>query len=138
MIDASGTITALDGDYAIVVMDESGCGHCHEPGGCGGSTLVNALCSEPRTFRVLNPGKAALGSRITVTIAEGSVRRGALLAYGFPLLGLFLGASGGSALAGEAGAIIGSLCGLLCAWLGLRYAQRRRALDPRAQPSIRY
>ena len=138
MIDASGTITALDGDYAIIRMDEAGCGRCHEPGGCGGNPLGKVFCSVPRTFRVLNPGNSAIGSRVTVVIAEGSVRRSAILAYGLPLLALFFGAISGSTLAGEAGAIIGSLCGLFCAWLSLRYAQRRGVLDPRSQPYIRY
>ncbi len=138
MIDASGTITALDGDYAIVRMDEAGCGRCHEPGGCGGNPLSQVFCSVPRTFRLLNPGNSAIGSRVTVVIAEGSVRRSAMLAYGLPLLALFLGAISGSALAAEAGAIIGSLCGLLCAWFVLRYVQRRGPLDARSQPYIRY
>ncbi len=138
MIDASGTITALDGNYAIIRMDEAGCGRCHEPGGCGGNPLSQVFCNVPRTFRVLNPGNSAVGSRVTVVIAEGSVRRSATLAYGLPLLALFLGAVGGSALAGETGAIIGSLGGLLCAWLALRYAQRSGALDQRSQPYIRY
>jgi sigma-E factor negative regulatory protein RseC len=138
MIDASGTITALDGDYAIIRMDEAGCGRCHEPGGCGGNPLGKVFCSVPRTFRVLNPGNSAVGSRVTVVIAEGSVRRSVILAYGLPLLALFLGAISGSTVAGEAGAIIGSLCGLLGAWLALRYAQRHGALDPRSQPFIRY
>jgi sigma-E factor negative regulatory protein RseC len=138
MIDAAGTITGRDGDYAIIRMDEAGCGRCNEPGGCGGNPLGKVFCSVPRTFRVLNPGNSAIGSRVTVVIAEGSVRRSAILAYGIPLLALFLGAIGGSALAGEAGAIIGSVGGLLCAWLALRTAQRRGAPDPRSQPYLRY
>lgn len=138
MIDASGTIIAIDGDHAIIRMDEAGCGRCQEPGGCGGNPLSQVFCRAPRTFRVRNPGNSAVGSRVTVVIAEGSVRRSAMLAYGVPLLALFFGASCGSAVAGEAGAIIGSLCGLSCAWLALRYAQRRGALDPRSQPYIRY
>jgi positive regulator of sigma E activity len=100
--------------------------------------LGKVFCSVPRTFRVLNPGNSAVGSRVTVVIAEGSVRRSVILAYGLPLLALFLGAISGSTVAGEAGAIIGSLCGLLGAWLALRYAQRHGALDPRSQPFIRY
>ena len=138
MIDALGTITGIDGDYAIIQMDDSGCGRCNEPGGCGGNLLGKVFCGVPRTFRVLNPGNSAIGSRVAVVIAEGSIRRSAILAYVIPLLALFLGAISGSALAGEAGAIIGSLLGLLGAWLALRAAQRRGALSPRSQLYLRH
>jgi sigma-E factor negative regulatory protein RseC len=119
-------------------MDESGCGRCHEPGGCGGIILGRFLCSVPRSFRVLNTGNSAIGTRVTVVVAAGSIRRGALLVYGLPLLALLAGAIGGSILAGELGAMIGAACGLFCAWLLLRYAQRRGRPDRRAQPHIRY
>ena len=138
MIDAPGTITALDGDYAIVRMDETGCGRCHEEGGCGGNNIGKMLCSTPRTFRVLNPGHAAIGDQVTIVIAEGVVRRSAALAYGLPLLALIFGALVGSMLAGEIGAIVGSLAGLLCSWLALHFAQLYVRPDQRDQPYIRY
>ena len=138
MIDAPGTIAALDGEYAIVHMDETGCGRCPEEGGCGGNNLGKMLCSAPRTFRVLNPKHSSVGDRVVITIAEGAVRRSATLAYGLPLLALFLGAFGGLAMAGEAGAIIGAISGLLVAWLGLRYAHRSVTPDRRSEPYIRY
>lgn len=138
MIDALGTITALDGKYALVLMDESGCGRCHEQGGCGGNNLGKMFCSTPRTFRVLNPRNSVIGERVTIAIAEGVVRRSATLVYGLPLLALFVGALAGSALAGETGAIVGSTIGLLFSWLMLRYAQQRMVPDHRSQPFIRY
>lgn len=138
MIDASGAITAIDGEYALVVMDETGCGRCHEEGGCGGNNLGKMFCSTPRSFRVLNPGNARVGDRVNVVIGEGAVRRSALLAYVVPLLALFAGALGGSALADEPGAIAGAISGVLLAWLILRHAQGRRTADPRFAPHIRY
>lgn len=138
MIDAPGTIISLDGEYALVNIDETGCGRCHEEGGCGGNNIGKMFCGAPRTFRVLNPGHSAIGDRVTVVIAEGAVRRSAVLAYGLPLVALFSGALLGSVLAGETGAIVGSISGLSCAWLGLRYAQLRGSPDRRTQPYIRY
>jgi len=138
MTDAPGNITALDGEYAIVRMDETGCGRCHEEGGCGGNNLGKMLCSAPRTFRVLNPKRANVGDRVVISIAEGAVRHSAILVYGLPLLALFLGAFGGFALAGEVGAILGATSGLILAWLGLRYAHRSASSDQRFQPYIRY
>ena len=138
MIDAAGTITALDGAYAIVRMDEAGCGRCHEEGGCGGNNLGKMLCASPRRFQVLNPGNSAVGDRVTIVVAEGAVRRSALLVYVLPLLALLVGALGGSALAGEIGAIVGAVGGLLGAWLILRYVQAHGSPDRHSRPYIRY
>lgn len=138
MIDALGTIISLDGEYALISMDETGCGRCHEEGGCGGNNIGKMFCSAPRTFRVLNPGHSAIGDRVTVVVSEGVVRRSAATAYGLPLFALFAGALIGSALAGEIGSIIGAISGLSFAWVGLRYAQFRGSPDKRTQPYIRY
>ena len=43
MIDVTGTIVELDGDYAIIRMDETGCGRCHEEGGCGGGLVAHRI-----------------------------------------------------------------------------------------------
>lgn len=139
MIDAPARITEIDGDYAVVLMDETGCGRCHEEGGCGGQNIGKMFCHQPRSFRVLNPGLARIGERVKISIAEDAVRRGAMLAYVWPLLALFGGALGGSALAGEAGAIGGAVAGVFCAWLMLRQQTRSRgAAQQRGEPFIRY
>lgn len=137
MIDAQGTIISRDGDYAVVRMDEAGCGRCNEPGGCGGQNIGKMFCSTPRTFRVRNPGQAAVGDSVRVAIAEGAVRRTAVLAYGLPLLALFVCALGGKFLAGEPGAMLGAFAGLLGGWLLFRRNQSRSARDERFQPFIR-
>ena len=137
MTDAWGTVTAVDGQYAYLRMDESGCGRCRQQGGCGGNHLGPLWCGSPRTFRVLNPDHCDVGARVQVTVAEGSLSRSVLYAYTSPLLALFAGALSGSACGGEAGAIGGAMGGLLVGWLGLRRAQRQSQHDPRLQISIR-
>lgn len=137
MTDAWGTVTAVDGQYAYLRMDESGCGRCRQPGGCGGNHLGPLWCGSPRTFRVLNPDHCDVGARVQVTVAEGSLSRSVLYAYTSPLLALFAGALSGSACGSEAGAIGGAMGGLLVGWLGLRRAQRQSQHDPRLQISIR-
>ena len=137
MIDAQGTVTELDGGYAVVRMDEAGCGRCHEKGGCGGANIGTMLCTTPRTFRVLNPDQAAVGDQVQVVIAAGVLRRSAAYAYGLPLLALFGGALLGSALAGEPGAIIGAVSGLIASALVLRYFLRRYRQDKRFDAFIR-
>jgi sigma-E factor negative regulatory protein RseC len=119
-------------------MDETGCGRCHEEGGCGGNNIGKMFCTTPRTFRVLNPGHSDIGDHVNIVITEGVVRRSAVLAYGLPLLALILGALAGSKLAGEIGAIVGSFSALLCSWLALHFAQLKVRPDQRTQPYIRY
>ena len=137
MIDVTGTIVELDGEYAIIRMDETGCGRCHEEGGCGGNNLGKMLCSSPQTFRVFNPARSPVGAHVTISIAEGAVWRTAMLAYGLPLASLFLGAFSGLMIAGDVGAIAGSLIGLFGAWVAVRYTLRRRRFDPQSQPFIK-
>ena len=137
MIDAQGIVTAVDGEYVIVRMDESGCGRCHEAGGCGGHNLGKMFCSTPHTFRGQNPGKLAIGDRVNVTIADGAIRRSVTYAYAVPLLALLVGAIGGDALAGELGAMIGAFACLFIAWRVLHRTQRRNAGNPVFQPFIR-
>lgn len=137
MIDVPGKIFALDGDYAIVRVQESGCGRCHETGGCGGTNIATLSCHAPRSFRVLNPGNLAIGDSASIVIDEGAVRRSATLAYGLPLVLLFIGALGGSAVAGETGAIVGSVSGLFFSWLAMRFALLRGMADQRSHPYIR-
>lgn len=138
-IEATGTVAQVDGDYAVVTMDQTGCGRCHEDGGCGGNNLGNLLCRTPRSVRVANPGHARVGDRVHIAVADGALRRGAMLAYGVPLLALLAGALAGSTAGGESGAIVGALGGLSAAWLVLRLRTRHGKLtDPQAHPFIRY
>ena len=98
MSEVWGTVTAVDGEHANVHIDDSGCGRCHEPGGCGGQNLGTLLCPAPSTFRVLNPEHCGVGRRVRVRIGDGAVGRSALHAYALPVLALLAGAMAGSAV----------------------------------------
>ena len=135
--EAQGTIVDLDGDYALVRVDEGGCGRCHEAGGCGGQRLEKMFCKTTPIYRVRNPGGARIGERVTVAIEAGVVSRSAIQVYGFPLLALFAGAFGGLAVAGEPGAIAGFGLGLLAGWLVLRLRRPANASDMASQPYIK-
>ena len=136
MADAKGIVTSVDGDFALVRMDDAGCGRCHEPGGCGGVNIGKMLCSTPPVFRVLNPGGSAVGRQVSVTIPDSAVSKGALLAYGLPLLLLLIGAFVGLGIAGDFGAIIGAICGLAASLPLLRYAQLKNVTSRHFQPYI--
>jgi sigma-E factor negative regulatory protein RseC len=136
MSETKGTITAIDGDYALVHADEEGCGRCHEKGGCGGANVGRMFCSAPRTWRVLNPRGAIVGERVSIAIGEGAVSASAMLIYVVPLLLLIVGALLGSTLAGELGGIAGAVAGLFVAWRWVVHRQKQRHCDPRFHPHI--
>jgi sigma-E factor negative regulatory protein RseC len=118
-----------DGAYALVRIEDEGCGRCHEPGGCGGSALTRAFCSSGRIYRAQNPGGAEPGDEVVVEIPDRALRHSIVAGYLFPLLCLFLGATLGMKLAGEAGSMSGALGGLLVAW-GLQRIRRARDFFP--------
>ena len=118
MIETTATIVSKHDGFSLVQLDESGCGRCNEPGGCGGQVnLSRIFCSPRKSFRVIDSGAAAAGDRVTIVIPEGRIFRSALLAYIVPLAGLFLGAAAGFFIGQETGAIVGAVSGLIAAWV---------------------
>lgn len=129
-------VRSLEGELAIVEVEQGGCGRCHEKGGCGGQHLTQAFCSSPRTYRVGNPGSARVGDLITIGIPASALRYSANLAYGIPIVGIFAGAAAGMAFYGDTGSMLGGLAGLVLAWLLIRYKSRTGLLNPEYQPKI--
>ncbi|GHU32918.1 hypothetical protein AGMMS50256_23860 [Betaproteobacteria bacterium] len=135
MTEVRGTVSALDGDHALVRITGEGCGRCHEPGGCGGGHLTQAFCSSPKIYRVLNSREAKPGEEVVVIIRDRTLFRSAIAGYGLPLFGLFLGAVLGLEF-GEVGSMIGAGCGLLMAFC----VQKRKQdifLGPDSEPRIK-
>ena len=129
-------IRALDGDEAIVEVEQGGCGRCHEEGGCGGQQLTQMFCSSPRTYRVSNAIGAEIGDHVTVAIAAGSVRRTANLAYGVPLLASILGAVVGMQIGGDIWAMTGAFLALLLAVGYVRFRSRESSGNFAERPHI--
>lgn len=94
----------------IEVRPQSGCGRCHEPGGCGGG-LINGD-GKPE-LRLPNTIRADQEDIVLVGVEDGSVLKGALSVYGIPGALMLTGAALGTALgASDAVAGIGALLGL--------------------------
>ncbi|WP_428828050.1 SoxR reducing system RseC family protein [Azonexus sp. IMCC34842] len=117
-------VRSVDGDQALVEVEQGGCGRCHEKGGCGGQHLTQMFCSGPKTYRVDNLVAASVGERVTVAIAAGSVRRTANLAYGVPLLSMLVGAALGTQIGGDLGAVLGAGGGLVLSVIYVRFRSR--------------
>ncbi len=117
-------VRELDADGALVEVEQVGCGRCHEQGGCGGQSLTQMFCSEPKKYRVVNDIGAGVGDCVVVAIAAGSVRKSANLGYVLPLTATIAGAALGMQLDEDAGAMLGAASGLLFSFL---YIGRRTA-----------
>jgi len=84
---------------------------------------------------VLNDGVAKPGDRVTLSLDESVILRGALLAYLLPLGGLLVGAVCGQVAGAESGAVAGAGLGFLLAWAGARLLAPRIFAD--LQPAAR-
>lgn len=131
-----GVVRALDGLVAVVEIEHGGCGRCHEKGGCGGQQLTQMFCAGPKTYRVDNHLGAAVGERVSIAIADGSVRRTANLAYGVPLTAAIAGAVLGAPLGGDVGAMLGAAIGLLLSFFYIRFRAQGGAGQDAERPHI--
>jgi sigma-E factor negative regulatory protein RseC len=129
-------VRLVDAGEALVEVAQGGCGRCHEKGGCGGQQLTQMFCSGPRQYRVDNAIGAAVGDRVTVAVAPGSLRQSANLAYGLPVLALVLGAVAGGAVAGDGGAMLGGIIGIVAAFVLIARKSARSAGNPASRPHI--
>jgi len=129
-------VRALDGNEALVEVEQGGCGRCHEKGGCGGQQLTQMFCSGAKTYRAINDIDAAIGDRVNVAIAAGSVRRTANLAYGVPLTAAIAGALLGMFWGGDPGAMLGAGVGLVAAVFYVRFRANRGAGNIAGRPHL--
>ena len=140
MIETQGVVTAIEGDFALVEVKNSGCGRCHETGGCGGNSTSQLFCSAPRRFRVINQVGAQLGETVAITVADGAITRSVTILYLLPLSLLILGAILGGVVAGEGQrdrfALVGTLIGGAAAWWLVARLLQRSAQRTDFQPKI--
>lgn len=117
MTEVEGMVKGVEGRWAQVeVVRSSGCGRCHEPGGCGGGEHV---CRQ--VYRLDNEIGAKAGDEVWVSLEQGSVLKAALFAYGVPGGCMFLGAVLALlALGGDLAAFGGALAGLIFGYVVLR------------------
>lgn len=93
-----GLVTKITTEGLTEVLTErhSACGGCQTTHGC-----TTCLSSSKVKARVNNPVGARPGDVVEIHMESRAVWQGALILYGFPLMGLILGAITGAAIGGE-------------------------------------
>ena len=129
MLEQNAEVVRSEPGLAWVRAQASdGCGSCGN-GGCGSRQLAEFFSVRPRVFRVRDPLGTSPGDLVLVGVPEGSIWRGALSAYGLPLLLLFLGAALGQWLGENFVAHSMSVAGTLVFGLGGFFWLRARTHD---------
>lgn len=117
--------TASDGIW-VQAVEPSGCGTCAGQG-CSSRRIAELFQRKPRLFLVDCDLALSPGDRAVVGIANGSVLKSALRAYGQPLALMLVGALLSQAFeVGDGTALIGVLLGGAAGWLLARNSQAAR------------
>ncbi len=144
MIEESALVVECQDEYAWVeTQRKSTCSSCSASKGCGTGALSKVLGNKTARMRVLNRIGARVGEEVIVGVSEGALVQGSLAVYIVPLLGLFLFALLGQALASqlefestESLSIVFGLIGLALGAFWVRRFSVKISQDPRYQPVI--
>lgn len=131
----AAVVEAVDatGAWIEIVEARGGCGRCHEPGGCGGVSLVNWQGAKRFWFpRTQWEAPLQTGQAVWVVTAPGAPLDAAWRVYGQPLLiGVVLAAVGHTFLAGVSPLVAdGGAVALLVAALVFVWRQAARRVRP--------
>ncbi|WEJ63517.1 SoxR reducing system RseC family protein [Thiomicrorhabdus lithotrophica] len=123
-----GVVVAIDGDEVLVETKRStGCSGCSSESGCGTSALAQLFTGTKKApIRVKKSLECQVGDSVELTLDESRLLQHSFMAYGLPLIGLFILAISFSKVAlnvllwtpGQAdlAAILGGIVGLYLGW----------------------
>ena len=107
-----------------------GCGRCDEPGGCRSVQITQAFGLPKAEFVLPTALELRAGDKVVVSIPDGAPLKAALASYGLGVVLLVVGAALGEVWsadgAGDLGAALGGLAGLLLAFALNRVLFRSR------------
>ena len=138
-IEGIARVVAVDGATLWLEPEQTtSCGSCASKAACGaGATGIGSVATrlQARRFALANPAQLGVGERVVVGIHDQALIKGALLAYGLPLVtALAAGALSQGAwnddLMTMAGMVGGLFAGLLAARLGAASLSSRGELTP--------
>jgi sigma-E factor negative regulatory protein RseC len=99
------------------------CGSCKNTDACQDSLL--GLSAGPRRYRLENRIGARIGDRVQLTVADGTLWHASVASYVLPVLLAIAGAVVGQTAGGDAWAAMGTLAGLGCGLVLLRFKELR-------------
>ena len=123
-----GVVSSIEGDFAYVdAQRQSGCSGCASSSGCGTSALATLFTSTSQSaIKVRNTFNVKVGDQVILTLDESRLIKHSFMAYGVPLIGLFLCSVlfsmlsvhflGSSERGADIAAIIGGFIGVALGW----------------------
>lgn len=139
MIEETGRVVAVeDGAVWVETVRRSTCESCTARKGCGHALLDSGRAGARARILAQSDDLLEVGQTVVLGVPEGALVRGAALVYLVPLILMFLGAllGDGLALAGEHGAAIGGMSGLIAGFLLNRFYSLGHERDPALHPRV--
>lgn len=140
MITELGQVTAIDaGGVWLKTIQQSTCNACSARNGCGQKLLNQIGASTASLWASYDPQfteaqSLSVGDWVEVSVEEGAVVLGSLLAYGLPIACLVAGATLGND--SNSAALLGAVAGLISGALLSRYILRNRVGQQFFQPTV--
>lgn len=139
MVEGFARVVAISGGKAWAEPEQApSCGGCHSAGLCSIGKQIGDPSARQMAKRFALPGDLGLtvGEKVVVGIREDTLTKGALTAYGLPLLTLLIGGILGQELGhSDAMAALGAVGGMVIGLLGARFIagilSARGVLTPR-------
>jgi sigma-E factor negative regulatory protein RseC len=131
-IEARAEVVRVEAGRAWVrlIEGQSGCGRCHEPGGCGGTQLTDIFKGRSREYLLDDPLGLVPGERVKLVIGADVPLRMALSSYGLGTVLILLGGAVGAWLSPTAwvdlGVGVGAVVGGVLAGVNYRFLFRQR------------
>jgi sigma-E factor negative regulatory protein RseC len=138
MIEAPGVVERVGADavWVRLTAQQTGCGRCDEPGGCGGARIAHAFGKPNEVFRIDQAQGFEVGQSVRLVADERAALYAGLASYGLPTLGAIAGVALGTAVAASSGAIVGLVAGLGLSVLGVRRLTAAAGWSQRLRVSI--
>lgn len=127
MLEERGIVVAIaeNGQVSVVTQRQSACGGCQSETSCGTSLLADSSQQQQAVVVNANGHRLAIHDVVLLAVAESVIWQGMLLLYVWPLIALIVGAVLGQFIAGELGAMMGALSGLVLSLLSVRWLVQR-------------
>lgn len=98
LLREQGVVVAIEGNEVLVETQRSkGCSGC-KTSACGTSALATLFTNSAKPIRVTKTLDCQVGDKVELVLDESRLLKHSFMAYGLPLIGLFIGSIGLSQL----------------------------------------